>query len=202
MQTWPVLNVRNVASALRSPLRVRLQMKHHAVYAGIGLLLLGLLMTPGSSFAQVKIGTVDLETVRKEVPEFKKATNEIDEMVGEFESRRDRQREELDGLAEDLRDAQQRGLQGSIERLQNELQSKSADFQKFMEETFGTDGIIETKSSELLTPLYDKLAQATEAVAQKLGLDLVLDLEVVNPLFVSDRLDVTDAVLDEFDRMR
>jgi outer membrane protein len=175
-------------------------MRLHALTTGIAIILLALFVMPGGAIAQVKIGTVNLETVRDEAPEFKKAMDEIDDMVEEFEDRRDDQRRELEGLAEDLRDAQQRGLQGSIERLQNELQAKSADFQQFMQETFGTEGIIENKSSELLTPLYDKLARATEVVAEKLGLDLVLDLEVVNPLFVSDRLDITDAVLDEFEK--
>jgi Skp family chaperone for outer membrane proteins len=77
------------------------------------------------------------------------------------------------------------------------LQDKSQAFQQFMQETFGQDGIIEKNSSELLKPLYEKLAETAKVVAKARGLDLILDLEQVNPLFASDRLDVTGAILAE-----
>jgi len=151
----------------------------------------------GQSQAQVKVGTVDVQRVRDENADFKKALGEIDDMVKDFEQRRDRQTDELQKLSEDLQDAQKRGLQSSAQSLQNELQSKSNDFQQFMQETFGDSGIIENKSAELLTPLYTKLADAAKNVAKAQGLDLILDLEQVNPLFSSDALDVTDAILKE-----
>jgi outer membrane protein len=170
--------------------------------AGLALILGTVLAIATSVSAQVQVGTVDLQRVRSESPEFQRALGEIDAMVGEFEKRRDRQQSELEALSGDLRDAQQRGLTGSVERVQNELQMKSAEFQKFMEETFGTDGIVEKNSAEQLTPLYDKLAEASKAVAKRKGLDLILDLETVNPLFADERLDVTDDVLTEFAQLR
>jgi len=165
------------------------------------LVLLGALSWGGVAHGQVSVGTVDLPRIRKESPAFKKARDGIDRMVKVFERRRDRKRDELDKLASDLRDTEQRGLQGSTERLRSELQDKSQAFQKFMKETFGTDGIIESKTSEQLKPLYDDLAQAAENVAKDKGLDLVLDLEQVNPLFSSERLDITDDILKEFARI-
>ena len=160
-----------------------------------------LVLVGGHVQAQVKVGTVDVQRVRDENSDFKKALNEINDMVKEFEQRRDRQADELQKLSEDLQDAQQRGLQGSAQSLQNELQSKSGDFQQFMQETFGDSGIIENKSAELLTPLYTKLADAAKVVAKDKGLDLILDLEQVNPLFSSDALDVTDDILKEFEKL-
>jgi Skp family chaperone for outer membrane proteins len=170
--------------------------------AGLTLILATVLAAATSVSAQVQVGTVDLQRVRSESPEFKRVLGEIDAMVEEFETRRDRQQSELEGLSEDLRDAQERGLTGSAERLQNELQEKSVAFQTFMEETFGTDGIVETNSAEQLTPLYNKLAEACKAVAKREGLDLILDLETVNPLFADERLDVTDDVLEAFAKLR
>ena len=155
----------------------------------------------GSVQAQVSIGTVDIQRVRDDARKFKKALAEINDMVEEFERRRDRQTEQLKGLSEDLQDAEQRGFDGTSERLRKELQSKSMEFKEFMQETFGQDGIIESKSEELLAPLYDKLTIAAKKVAETRGLDLILDLEQVNPLFSSDSLDVTDDVLAEFEKL-
>lgn len=170
--------------------------------AGLALILLMVIAIAGPVAAQVTVGTVDIQRVRDEDPSFKKALAEIDDMVSEFEKQRDRQQSELQGLADDLQDAQQRGFTSSAERLQNELQEKSTEFQQFMQETFGDQGIIEMNSAEQLTPLYDKLAEAAQNVAKARGLDLILDLETVNPLFASDRLDVTDDVLAEFAKLR
>ncbi|MBD3298491.1 MAG: hypothetical protein GF341_07550, partial [candidate division Zixibacteria bacterium] len=162
----------------------------------VAVLIAVLVAGAGVSQAQVKIGTVDIQRIRDESPKFEDALSDIDDMVEDFERRRDRQADELDDLSADLQDAEQRGLQGAAERLRNELQAKSQEFQQFMQETFGQGGIIESKSEELLAPLYDKLTVAAEKVAETMELDLILDLEQTNPLFASDALDVTDEVLN------
>lgn len=164
------------------------------------LLVFGLLA--GTAAAQTKIGTVDVQKVRQENPAFKSALREIDDMVAEFERRRDQRQTELQELATELQSAQDRNLPASVDRLRAELQTKSTEFQQFMEESFGEEGIIETKSAELLEPIYANLADAAKTVAKSQSLDLILDLEQVNPLFVSDALDVTDAVLAELAKLR
>jgi Skp family chaperone for outer membrane proteins len=156
----------------------------------------------GKAWAELQVGTVDLQRVRTESPQFKKALASVDAMTSRFEKERDDRKSELDKLSADLRDAQSRGFKGTTDRMQADLQDKSQAFQQFMQETFGTDGIIEKNSSEQLKPLYDKLAQAAKNVATAKGLDLILDLEQVNPLFSSDRLDVTDAILAEMAQLR
>jgi Skp family chaperone for outer membrane proteins len=151
--------------------------------------------------AQVHIGTVDLEKIRSEAPRFKEAIKEIDDMVADFEQLRDRKQTELESLAEDLESASRLGG-ATFERQRQEMVEKSGAYQQFMEETFGNEGVIETRSSELLAPLYADLAEAGEKVAEAKGLDLILDLEQINPLFSSENLDVTEAVLAEFLKMR
>lgn len=152
--------------------------------------------------AQTKVGTVDVQRVRKDNTEFKAALKEIDDMVADFERRRDQRQVELQELAEDMQLAQEQNVSASVERMRSELQVKSQDYQAFMEETFGEAGIIETKSAELLAPIYTKLADAAKTVAKAQTLDLIIDLEQVNPLFVSESLDVTEAVLAEMAKLR
>ncbi|MEW5701580.1 MAG: OmpH family outer membrane protein [Candidatus Zixiibacteriota bacterium] len=154
------------------------------------------------ALAQVHVGTVDVERVRKDSPAFKSALKEIDDMVADFEKRRDRKRAELDSLSQELQEATDRNLSATVDRYRRALTEKSREFGTFMDETFGTNGIIETHSSELMTPLYQKLAEAAKVVAQAQKLDLILDLEQINPLFTSDQLDVTDAVLVELAKLR
>ena len=160
------------------------------------------LLVSAGAMAQSKVGTVDVQRVRKDNVEFKAALKEIDAMVADFERRRDQRQQELQDLAADMQTAQEQTVSASVERMRSELQTKSQEFQTFLEETFGEEGIIETKSAELLEPIYTKLADAAKAVAGARGLDLILDLEQVNPLFVSDGLDVTEDVLTEMAKLR
>ena len=160
------------------------------------------LLVSAGAMAQSKVGTVDVQRVRKDNVEFKAALKEIDAMVADFERRRDQRQQELQDLATDMQTAQEQNVSASVERMRAELQTKSQEFQTFLEETFGEEGIIETKSAELLEPVYTKLADAAKAVAGARGLDLILDLEQVNPLFVSDGLDVTEDVLTEMAKLR
>ena len=171
------------------------------------MLLMGCLtasLVAGAAVAQAEtnVGTVDLAKVREKSSRFKQALKEIDEMVADFEGRRDRQREKLDKLSQEMEEASRRNDRTILDRRRREMADKGADFQQFMEETFGTDGIIENKSAELLAPLYADLAKAGKTVAKSMGLDLILDLEQLNPLFASDNLDVTDAILEQFLKMR
>ncbi len=166
------------------------------------LLILVILGVVAGASAQTKVGTVDVQRVRKDNTEFKAALKEIDDMVLDFERRRDQRQLELQELAEDMQLAQEQNVSASVDRMRAELQAKSQEYQTFMDETFGEEGIIETKSAELLAPIYTKLADAAKSVAKMQTLDLILDLEQVNPLFVSESLDVTEAVLAEMAKLR
>lgn len=168
----------------------------------MGCLIASLVAGAAVAQAEVNVGTVDLTKVRDNSPRFKQAFKEIDEMVADFEGRRDRKREKLDDLTEEMEEASRRNDRTTLDRRRREMADKGTDFQQFMEETFGTDGIIENKSSELLAPLYADLAEAGKKVAKSMGLDLILDLEQLNPLFADDNLDVTDAILEQFLKMR
>lgn len=162
----------------------------------------GMICAATPAAAQIAAGTVDVEKIRGKSDRFQQVFEEIDDMVADFERRRDKKRDELDGLAQELQQNSERESRSSMSRMQRSMAEKSRNFQEFMEETFGTDGIIEAKSAELLAPLYDDLAEAAKKVARSEGLDLIIDIETLNPLYASDDLDVTDLVLKEFVRMR
>lgn len=165
-------------------------------------LLAAAMLVSTATAAGTAVGTVDVQRVRKENPEFKAAQKQIDDMVADFERQRDQKQAELQQLSQQMQDAQNQNIPASVDRLRQEVSDKSQAYQKFMEESFGSEGIIESKSSELLAPIYTKLADAAKTVAKNRTLDLILDLEQVNPLFSSDSLDVTDDVLTELAKLR
>ena len=173
-----------------------------AIFTRTILALLAVTVLASAASAATTVGIVDVQRVRKENSEFKAAQKEIDDMVADFERQRDQKQAELQDLSQQMQDAQNQNVAASVDRLRRQISDKSQAYQTFMEESFGSEGIIESKSSELLEPIYTKLGDAAKTVAKARSLDLILDLEQINPLFSSDALDVTDDVLTELAKLR
>jgi outer membrane protein len=176
-------------------------MRRFTIMTATAMLLLCISFVANTAQAELRIGTVDLQKVREDAPRFRNALDEIDDMVEDFERRRDKKSSELEELASEMQSYSSRS-QAPSDNMRREFSDKSREFQQFMEETFGSEGIIENKSGELLAPLYTDLATAGKTVALASGIDLILDIEQINPLFVSEKLDLTDLVLAEFVKMR
>lgn len=151
--------------------------------------------------ADMPVGLVDTERIMSEEPRFIEAQREIDQMIDQFEADRKQFEDELQDLSGRLQRAQENSRQSSGEMYQRRLAEKSQAYQQFMAETFGPDGIIETNTSEIMDPLYDKLEQACRKVGERLEIPLILDRETVGPLYAADSLDVTGEVLTELKRL-
>jgi len=147
------------------------------------------------------VGLVDTDRIMDTEQRFIQAQREIDEMVDQFEGDRQKFEDELQDLSERLQRAQENNRESTLEMYQRRLGEKSQEYQQFMAETFGPDGIIETNTSEIMDPLYDKLEEACKNVGEKSGIPLILDRGSLGPLYAADSLDITDEVLAELKKI-
>jgi Skp family chaperone for outer membrane proteins len=152
--------------------------------------------------AEMPVGLVDTERIMEAEPRFVQAQREIDQMVDQFDGDRKKFEEELQDLSGRLQRAQENGREGSVDLYQRQLGEKTQVYQQFMTETYGPDGIIETNTSEIMDPLYDKLELACKNVGQQLAIPLILDRGTLGPLYAADTLDITDEVLAELKKIR
>jgi len=163
-----------------------------------GIFVMGL---AGLAAAEMPIGFVDTEKIINEERRFVKAQKEIDEMVDRFERDRERLEGELEKLSEEMQDAQSSRQEDLMEILGRRLQDRSREYQDFMAEAFGPEGIIETQTDEIMGPLYEKLEQACKKVGEDMRIPLILDLENISPWYAADTLDITDEVLAELEKI-
>jgi len=152
--------------------------------------------------AEMPVGLVDTERIMSQEQRFIDAQKEIDQMVAQFEGDRKKFEDELQDLTDRLQRAQENQRESSQGLYQRQLGEKSQAYQQFLSETFGPGGIIETNTSEIMNPLYDKLELACKNVGGKLAIPLILDRGTLAPLFAADTLDVTDEVLTELKSIR
>lgn len=149
-----------------------------------------------STLAQtVKIGYIDSIKIFAENKETQDAERLYRRDVEQWEAQKQRMEQELMRLGEEL-NAQSAMLseEKKAER-RLEVQRKSDDYKRFMEETFGDNGLAARRNKELTQPIVDKINRIIEVLAKEQGYSMVFDVANANIVYADKALDITDLVL-------
>ena len=155
---------------------------------------LSLLVLPLSVLAEVKVGFVNTAKLMEEAPQAQDASKQ---METEFAPRE----KELISLQREIKQMEDKltrdgAVMSESERnkAERELLNQKRDLKRSQDE-FRED--LNIRRNELLARLQKELNDAIVALAKEDGYDLVLFEGVV---FASDRIDITDAVLERLRR--
>ncbi len=162
--------------------------------AATALAVLGL--AAASSLAQdIRIGYIDSIRIFKENRETQEAERQYRQDVDRWTAEKRRREQEILKLREEL---QAQSLMLSEEKKQEkqlELERLTQDYERFMDETFGDDGLAARRNKELTQPIVEKINRILEEIAKERGLVLVFDLANANLVYADKSLDLTDVVL-------
>ena len=163
------------------------------------LLLGGLFILGGNSFAQLKIGYVDSNTIMDNLPDAQDARQKLDALIQDWQK-------ELGDLQTQWQtkydDYQKRKLimtdqtRSDMEADLVKLEQQIADYR---EKKFGTNGELFQKQDELMKPVQNKVFNAIQDVANEEDLDFVLDKSGDNTLllYAKDQYDITPQVMEK-----
>ena len=163
------------------------------------LLLGGLFFLAGNSFAQLKIGYVDSNTIMDNLPDAQDARQKLDALIQDWQK-------ELGDLQTQWQtkydDYQKRKLimtdqtRSDMEADLVKLEQQIADYR---EKKFGTNGELFQKQDELMKPVQNKVFNAIQDVANEEDLDFVLDKSGDNTLllYAKDQYDITPQVMEK-----
>ncbi len=157
-----------------------------------------LLLAVTSTFSQTsqKIAHADWELIFSELPEYKTIESELKSFETQLQNQLAMRSRELEekfeayrnlppGTAEPIRRDKETELASLRDNLQNFRQDAQASLQR--------------KQEELVTPLFEKVAQAIENVAREEGYAYVVNPHAMNGgrllLFADDRFDISALVL-------
>jgi len=149
-----------------------------------------------SALAQnIKIGYIDSIKIFAENKETQDAERLYRRDVEQWEAQKQRMEQELMRLGEEL-NAQSAMLseEKKAER-RLEVQRKSDEYKRFMEETFGDNGLAARRNKELTQPIVDKINRVIERIAQEQGYTMVFDVANANIVYADKALDITEMVL-------
>ena len=145
-----------------------------------------------------KYACVDTEYILSNVPEYKQAQKELEEVSVQWQKEVEVKFQAVDRLykafqAEAVILPADLKAQKEIEIIAAEKEAKNLQKQRF-----GNDGDLAKKRSELVKPIQDRIYNAIEKVAQEKNYSVVFDKAGgATILYVDNKTDISDLVLAE-----
>ncbi|MCZ7608859.1 MAG: OmpH family outer membrane protein [Ignavibacterium sp.] len=150
------------------------------------------------SFAQLKIGYIDSDTIMDQLPDVQDARQKLDALIQEWQA-------ELNKMENDWKtkydDYEKRKLIMSDQtRAETEaaLVQLETQMAQYREKKFGTNGELFQKQDELMKPVQNKIFAALKELAEQEDFDFVFDRSGdIMILFAKEKYDLTSKVLDK-----
>src|SRR6476469_10911117 len=149
-----------------------------------------------------KMGVIDPQTVLEKSKSGKKALDGLKEYVSTRQKLLSRDEEDLRNTEKTLKEAASKLSEGEKKEKEAQFRTKIQEYQKRAQE-FNQE--LQGKQKELVDDYMKRIASATQTVAEKGGISIVVDkgseqtIKIV--IYSKDTIDLTDQVIKEFDRI-
>jgi outer membrane protein len=163
----------------------------------IGVMLIFALMTSAFAAAQ-KYAFVDSEYIRKNIPAFNKAQEQLDNLSKQWE------KEVADGYA--VVEQMYKSYQNDVVLLSQDMKTKreeaiitkEKEMKDLQNKYFGVEGELFKKREELVKPIQDEILKAIKTIAAEGSYAVIFDTASGgNILFANPKFDISDQVLEK-----
>jgi outer membrane protein len=155
-------------------------------------------LLPTLSWAQLKIGYVDSDTIMDNLPDVQDARQKLDAIIQDWQSELKKMEAEWKTKYDDY---EKRKLimteqtRAEVEAELVTLENKTSDFR---EKKFGSNGELFQKQDELMKPIQNKIFNVIQQIATDDNLDFVFDRSGdVMLLYAKEEYDLTSRVLEQ-----
>jgi outer membrane protein len=163
----------------------------------IGVLISLLVLTSAFTMAQ-KYAFVDSEYIRKNIPAFNSAQDQLDKLSKQWE------KEVADGYAvvEQMYKSYQNDAvllsQDMKAKREEEIVNKEKEMKDLQNKYFGMEGELFKKREELVKPIQDEILKAIKEIAAEGSYAVIFDTAAGgNILFANPKFDLSDQVLEK-----
>lgn len=158
-------------------------------------LFLGLLLTANVSFADLKVGFVNIPAVLEKAPQAEKAKKRLEKEFSPRDKQLVAQQKEIQNLEERM--ARDSSVMGESERrnLEKDILNKKRDAKRAQQE-FSED--FNLRRNDELGKLQRRIVEAIREIAKDQNFDLLLTDGVI---YASEQIDVTSQVQEKLSRL-
>jgi outer membrane protein len=158
-------------------------------------LFLGLLLTANISFADIKIGVVNIPAVLEKAPQAEKAKKRLEQEFKPRDNQLVSQQKEIQSMEEKLNKDAKVLSDSERNRLERDVQNKKRDAKRSQQE-FSED--FNTRRNEELGKLQRRIVEAIRAIAKEQEFDLILTDGVI---YSSPQMDITSQLQQKLSTM-
>jgi outer membrane protein len=147
------------------------------------------------ALGELKIGYINSERIFAEYEGTKEAQDKFNKEVARWEQEATERKKEMQDLKDQL---EKQSLLLSSERkkeIEDQLQQKLIEYEKFLKEKFGQDGEALKKNEDLTRPIVDKINTILEGIAKAENYDYIFDARVGGLVYAKPGYDLTERVL-------
>jgi len=149
------------------------------------------------SFAKLKIGYIDSDTIMDQLPDVQDARQKLDALIQEWQGELNKMENEWKTKYDDYE--KRKLIMSDQTRAETEaaLVKLETDMAQYREKKFGTNGELFQKQDELMKPVQNKIFIALKELAEQEDFDFVFDRSGdIMILFAKEKYDLTSRVLD------
>ncbi len=155
------------------------------------------------AFAQKpqRIAYIDMEYILENVPDYQKATSQLQTKVQKWQDKIATGQRELEILKTDLSNEKALLTKDLIEEREEDISIKAEELKKTQNKYFGTKGDLFRLRKQLVKPVQDQVYNAIQDIAKKRKYDFVLDKSSdLIMLYTNDKYDISDLVIKSITR--
>ncbi len=149
----------------------------------------------------LKVGYVDMEYVLDNVPEYRQASQMLDQKIQDWKSQIALQQTKIDNLKEQLENERPLLTPELIEEKEEEINYLQEQLFNFQDEKFGASGEFIVQKRQLIQPIEDQVFNAVQEISKVRDYDFIFERSAeALLLFAAKRHDISDRVLQLINR--
>ncbi|MBO6516500.1 MAG: OmpH family outer membrane protein [Bacteroidia bacterium] len=168
-------------------------------YNPIKVLVCMVLFSLGATTAQAqKFAYVDTEYILAQLPDYKSAQKQLDQLSEKWQKEVDAKYQEIDKLYKNYQAEEVLLNNEQKKQRQEEIITKEKEAKKLQQTKFGYEGELFRKREQLIKPIQDRVFDAIQTIAKREDLDFIFDKSGdMVMLFSNARFDKSGEVLEE-----
>lgn len=145
-----------------------------------------------------KFGYIDTDYILAQMPEYKEAQGEIDQLSKSWQSEIQQMYKVIEGMYGELQAEEVLLTPEMKEERVSEIKIKEEEVKEYNNKVFGYEGLFFLKKEELMKPVLESVFEATEKVSKAHRLQFMFDKAADMVMIYTDPIhDYTDYVLEE-----
>ncbi len=152
----------------------------------------------GQGLKAQKYAYVDSEYILENIPEYKDAQDQLDELSAQYQKEIEDKYAEIDKMYKTYQAEAVLMPEDVKKKKEDEITAREKEVKDLQNQRFGTDGDLFQKREELIKPIQEKIYNSIETIATDKNYVFVFD-KAGSPtlLYANSKFDISDDVLDD-----